>query len=156
MLKPQVHQPLSIKPLFPLSKPFLHGNFGHAFRPVPSTSSLIKGSPKLRIGSVPRNTIKAIATSTEKSIKVKAVVTVKPTVGGFLSNISLQRGFDDLGDLFGKSLLLELVSAELDPSKYSTIIYIYIFSSHKVPTVTIIQGKKLFSKTFLKNSFLAK
>ncbi|KAL9458837.1 hypothetical protein AB3S75_007672 [Citrus x aurantiifolia] len=115
MLKPHVHQPQSIKPLFPLSKPFLHGNFGHAFRPVPSTSSLIKGSPKLRIGSVPRNTIKAIATSTEKSIKVKAVVTVKPTVGGFLSNISLQRGLDDLGDLFGKSLLLELVSAELDP-----------------------------------------
>lgn len=140
MLKPQVHQPQSIKPLFPLSRPFLHGNYGHAFRPVQSTSSLFKGSPKLRIGSVPRNTIKAIATSTEKSIKVKAVVTVKPTVGGFLSNISLDQGLDDLGDLFGKSLLLELVSAELDPSKYSTIIYIYIFSSHKVPTVTIIQG----------------
>ncbi|KAH9741014.1 Lipoxygenase 2 [Citrus sinensis] len=115
MLKPQVHQPQSIKPLFPLSKPFLHGNYGHAFRPVQSTSTLFKGSPKLRIGSVPRNTIKAIATSTEKSIKVKAVVTVKPTVGGFLSNISLDQGLDDLGDLFGKSLLLELVSAELDP-----------------------------------------
>lgn len=115
MLNSQVHQSQSIKPLFPLSKPFLHGNYGHAFRPVQSTSSLTKGSPKLRIGSVPRNTIKAVATSTEKSIKVKAVATVKPTVGGFLSNISLQRGLDDIGDLLGKSLLLELVSAELDP-----------------------------------------
>ncbi|KAM6578937.1 hypothetical protein CsatB_030774 [Cannabis sativa] len=51
----------------------------------------------------------------EKSTKVKAVVTVKPTVGGVLSNISLKRGVDDIQDLLGKTLLLELVSSELNP-----------------------------------------
>lgn len=144
MLNPQVHQSQSLKPtLLPLSKPFLHGNYGHAFRPVQKTPPLIKG-PKIRIGSVPRNSIKAIATSTEKSVRVKAVVTVKPTVGGFLSNISLQRGLDDIGDLFGKSLLLELVSAELDPSKYSTI---SIFRPHKIPTATNNSGlQNVFEK----------
>ncbi|XP_024982632.1 linoleate 13S-lipoxygenase 2-1, chloroplastic-like [Cynara cardunculus var. scolymus] len=46
---------------------------------------------------------------------VKAVVTVQMTVGGVLSNLSITRAFDDIGDLLGKSLLLELVSAEVDP-----------------------------------------
>ncbi|XP_021822570.1 linoleate 13S-lipoxygenase 2-1, chloroplastic-like [Prunus avium] len=54
-------------------------------------------------------------TSTEnKSVSVKAVVTVQVTAGGFLSSL-LTRPLDDFTDLLGKTLLLELVSAELDP-----------------------------------------
>lgn len=48
---------------------------------------------------------------------MKAVLTVKQTVVDFWSDIGLDRGLDDFTDLFGKTLLLELVSAELDPSK---------------------------------------
>lgn len=114
MLKPQVHPSQSLKTLFPLSKPFLHGN-GHAFLPIPSSPSLRKG-PKIRVGFSPSKSIKAVATSAEKSIKVKAVVTVKPTVGTVLSIV------DDIEDMFGKSIVLELVSSELDPSKYSKLI----------------------------------
>ncbi|KAJ0876564.1 putative linoleate 13S-lipoxygenase [Helianthus annuus] len=64
--------------------------------------------------------IKAIAresttASTVKTISLKAVITVNVTVGGFLSNI-LTKGLDDLTDLLGKSLLMELVAAETDPA----------------------------------------
>ncbi|CAN6556037.1 unnamed protein product [Malus baccata var. baccata] len=52
---------------------------------------------------------------TKKFISVKATLTVTLTVGGFLSHIGLARGLDDITDLLGQSLLLELVSAELDP-----------------------------------------
>ncbi|KAI8526272.1 hypothetical protein RHMOL_Rhmol13G0296000 [Rhododendron molle] len=59
--------------------------------------------------------IRAIATSDEKSTRVKAVVSVKVIAGGLLSGLGLAGGLDKITDLFGKSLLLELVSAELDP-----------------------------------------
>ncbi|CAN6696643.1 unnamed protein product [Malus baccata var. baccata] len=52
---------------------------------------------------------------TKKFISVKATLTVTLTVGGFLSNLGLNRGLDDITDLLGQSLLLELVSAELHP-----------------------------------------
>ncbi|ONH99220.1 hypothetical protein PRUPE_6G018700 [Prunus persica] len=52
---------------------------------------------------------------TEKFISVKATITVTLTVGGFLSHLGLKRGLDDITDMLGQSLLLELVSAELDP-----------------------------------------
>ncbi|KAL3379266.1 hypothetical protein AABB24_000135 [Solanum stoloniferum] len=55
------------------------------------------------------NTTKAVVSSTVKSTSVKAVVTVQKQV-----NLSLSRGFDDIGDLLGKSLLLWIVAAELD------------------------------------------
>jgi lipoxygenase len=68
---------------------------------------------------MPSRNIKAVASSTEEATSVKATVTVKVTVGGFLSNlIGIDRGLDDIKDLIGKTLHLELVSAELDPSKY--------------------------------------
>ncbi|KAJ6307298.1 hypothetical protein OIU76_017151 [Salix suchowensis] len=61
--------------------------------------------------------IKAVASLTEEStaIKVKAVVTVKQTIGGLMTSVGIERGLDDIKDLLGKTLLLELVSAELDP-----------------------------------------
>ncbi|KAJ8423313.1 hypothetical protein Cgig2_008842 [Carnegiea gigantea] len=56
-----------------------------------------------------------ITTDTEKSISVKAAVTVKPSVSGVLSNFGASRGLDDVADLLGKSILLELVSTEVNP-----------------------------------------
>lgn len=65
--------------------------------------------------------IKAVAVNkTEKAVKVKAIVSVQPTIGGIFSSLAIDA--DDLTDLLGKTLLVELVSAELDPSTYATII----------------------------------
>ncbi|MED6209624.1 hypothetical protein PIB30_056563, partial [Stylosanthes scabra] len=61
--------------------------------------------------------IKAVAVTTEeedKKLKVKATIRVQPTVGGLFSEMVIERGLDDIADLFGKSLLLELVSSTLD------------------------------------------
>ena len=41
---------------------------------------------------------------------VKTIVTEKPTVGGLLSNLGIDRGLDDIKDLLGETLVLELVS----------------------------------------------
>ncbi|MQL93595.1 hypothetical protein Taro_026230 [Colocasia esculenta] len=57
-------------------------------------------------------------TAAESPTKVKAVVAVKLTVGGMLTNVGLSRGLDDITDLLGKSLYIELVSAELDPGMH--------------------------------------
>ncbi|CAL9003915.1 unnamed protein product [Prunus brigantina] len=59
------------------------------------------------------STLTTTITSTEnKAVSVKAVVTV--TAAGFLSSI-VTSPLDEITDLLGKTLLLELVSAELDP-----------------------------------------
>ncbi|XP_073001808.1 linoleate 13S-lipoxygenase 2-1, chloroplastic [Typha latifolia] len=57
----------------------------------------------------------AIMADTKSPVTVKAVLTVKLTVGGVFAHLGLTRGLDDIGDLLGKSLLLELLSDELDP-----------------------------------------
>ncbi|KAE9616565.1 hypothetical protein Lal_00034877 [Lupinus albus] len=64
------------------------------------------------------NKIKAVAVSEhaeKKSVKVKATITVQLTVGGLFSDLGLERGADDITDLLGKSLHLELVSTTLNP-----------------------------------------
>ncbi|CAA6661598.1 unnamed protein product [Spirodela intermedia] len=48
-------------------------------------------------------------------VKVKCVLTVKPTVGGVLSNFGISRGLDEITDLLGRSIFLDLVSTDLDP-----------------------------------------
>lgn len=57
------------------------------------------------------------STKVVKTTAVKAVVTVQLTAGGLLSSLSWSAPLDAFVDLIGKSLLLEVVSAELDPSK---------------------------------------
>ena len=134
MLKPGIQQSQysSKTCLFLLHKSFIHGNNGSASLPIWSKPSFIKKHKNIHTGFIPCN-IKAVAsTATEKSIKVKAVVTVKPTVRGFLSNLGIQRGLDDIKDLLGKTLLLELVSAELDPGKCSSWAL-----SYKQPTLMV-------------------
>ncbi|KAG6791014.1 hypothetical protein POTOM_000124 [Populus tomentosa] len=114
MLKPQLHQShLSTKIPFLLPKPFIHGS-GHASFPVYSRSLSTKANKKVRAG-YKHGSIKSIASVTQQSTDVKAVVTVKQTVVDFWTEIGIERGLDDFTDLFGKTLLLELVSAELDP-----------------------------------------
>jgi hypothetical protein len=69
-----------------------------------------------------------------EAVMVKAVVTVKITTGSLISNLfGLTAPLDLFTDLLGKTFLLELVSAELDPSKkhyqlYSNPNNIYISS----------------------------
>ena len=107
MLNLQFHnQSQSIRTLSPLPNPFLHGN-GPAFRPAQLRPSF-KKAPKIGVGFSPSiNSIKAIFNLTaEKSTKVKAVITVKPIVSDPLA----------VEKLIG-TLVLELVSAELDPGK---------------------------------------
>lgn len=53
----------------------------------------------------------------EESHKVKAIVTVQQTTSGLLSSV-VTAGLDGFTDLAGKSLLVELISVQLDPSKY--------------------------------------
>ncbi|KAJ4724168.1 Lipoxygenase [Melia azedarach] len=117
MLKPQVQQSQSITTIFPISKPFLHGS-GHVFLPVQASPSF-KKSPKIRSPISQSKSIKALfGGSTGPTTKVKAVISVKPTI---VSTISVD---DEIQDLFGQSLELELVSAELDPktgSEKSTV-----------------------------------
>ncbi|XP_010673575.2 linoleate 13S-lipoxygenase 2-1, chloroplastic [Beta vulgaris subsp. vulgaris] len=68
--------------------------------------------------------VKAVATrANEQSVKVKAIISVKPATG-LLNNININRGLDEIIDMFGKTLLLEIVSAEAQPktgSKKATI-----------------------------------
>ncbi|KAK6802420.1 hypothetical protein RDI58_000200 [Solanum bulbocastanum] len=85
----------------------------------------ILNNKNLRVNKKKKNFItKAVVSSTENSTYVqsstiekstsgKAIVIVQRTVGG--TNFSFTRGLDDIGDLFGRSLLLSIVAAELDP-----------------------------------------
>ncbi|XVF47463.1 hypothetical protein PTKIN_Ptkin03bG0110500 [Pterospermum kingtungense] len=122
MLKPHVQRSNSTKTLLlPLHTPFFQRT-GCTFLPVnsrPSSASFRKTGKPFKPGFVPYKIKAAVASSVSDDIDavstVKALVTVKQTVGGFLSNLGLQRGLDDIQDLLGKSILLELVSAELDP-----------------------------------------
>jgi len=57
---------------------------------------------------------------------VKAIVTVKQSRGGILGNL-VNGGLDGIKDLVGKTLVLELVSDELDPSKFCFSICFHVF-----------------------------
>ena len=50
--------------------------------------------------------------------RVKAVARIKATVGGFLDILQPFRAIDDVKDLIGRSLYLELVSSQLDASEH--------------------------------------
>lgn len=67
--------------------------------------------------------------SDDDQVTIKAVVTVTVTAGGFLSTIGLTRHLEDLG---GKTFLLELVSADLHPSKLALNCIHSNFIHHKI------------------------
>ncbi|XP_077215135.1 linoleate 13S-lipoxygenase 2-1, chloroplastic-like [Tasmannia lanceolata] len=117
MLKPQL---LQQSPLAP-STILLHNSFTSHYlsptsisqvRPVFHSRRAKSGSIRCEVSS----NSPVYATDTEQTtVSVNAIVTVKVTIGSFLTNVGLGRGLDDISDLLGKSLLLELVSSELDP-----------------------------------------
>lgn len=119
-------QQISLKPnCLILNNPCLHGiGSNQTCFHVGSSRPLFTNQKKQR-RLFKRNEcskIKAVAVSDEElieqtSLKVKAIVTVQPTVGGLFSEMALERGLDDITDLLGKSILLEFVSSELDPGK---------------------------------------
>lgn len=80
--------------------------------------------------------IKAIATdksiATTTTTKVKAIITVQVTMGGLISSIGLTKGLDDIADLLGKSLLLELVAAEVDSSKSKNTLKYYKINTMRI------------------------
>ncbi|KAK4254874.1 hypothetical protein QN277_007951 [Acacia crassicarpa] len=51
----------------------------------------------------------------KETTAVKVTLTVLQTVEGYFSGISIQRGLDDIKELLGKSLKVELLSAQLEP-----------------------------------------
>ncbi|KAG6570374.1 Linoleate 13S-lipoxygenase 2-1, chloroplastic, partial [Cucurbita argyrosperma subsp. sororia] len=93
----------------------------HANPLLPIRSGPQRQTPKQNVNSLRLRfparpaVIKAssVASSTEKPLSVKVLVTVQRTLG---SGLYLERGLDDIADLFGKSLVVELVSAEVDPA----------------------------------------
>ncbi|KAJ4850852.1 hypothetical protein Tsubulata_033834 [Turnera subulata] len=120
MMKPKLHSSYTSRPLLSSPKPLLVHASSHASFPFPSSRSS-SSCPKTQRSSVlvgynnPSSANKSAVESTilQQSTEVKAVVTVKQTVLGFFADLPIGR--DDIIDLFGKTLLLELVSAELDP-----------------------------------------
>ncbi|KAK1426304.1 hypothetical protein QVD17_14975 [Tagetes erecta] len=134
MLKPQVHHHKTSAP--PLSKggnkPFFSGDglvdasrnptsfVSHNTLAFPVVKRHSHFGSRRHLGNS-SGQIKAVAGQSNvvrsgvKTISLKAVITVQVTVGGALANLST-RAFDDFTDLLGKSLLLELVAAETDPT----------------------------------------
>ncbi|KAF2309226.1 hypothetical protein GH714_001261 [Hevea brasiliensis] len=120
MLKPQVHYQSNStitnrRAHFLLPKSFINGKELASLLVVKSSRSPFnKARRYIRAASEP-TTIKAVEDVPQQSIKVKALVTVIQTIGGLLTSLGIERGLDDIQDLLGKTLLLELVSTELDP-----------------------------------------
>ncbi|XP_042513709.1 linoleate 13S-lipoxygenase 2-1, chloroplastic-like [Macadamia integrifolia] len=113
---PQLHHTCeTVRSLVLLRKSFfsVHGGPQLGLGPAPP---LRQKQKNCTIRAISRD-VKAVAASdTGKSLTVKAVVTVQLTLGGIFSDIGLDRGLDDFADLLGKTLLLELVSSDLDSS----------------------------------------
>ncbi|KAK1390775.1 Linoleate 13S-lipoxygenase 2-1, chloroplastic [Heracleum sosnowskyi] len=121
MLKPQLHNFSSSKTLLQCHKPFFSENVAKPtfsnIKRARSTSGNKNKNNSVRYAAR-SSTIKSIAnysTTNETTTDVVATVIVQFTVGGFLSNLGWNP-LDDISDLFGKSIQLELVAAELDPS----------------------------------------
>lgn len=123
MLKSPIYHSLSNsnQVLFVSGKPFILSNV-EALSPI--RHRLKPNTPLLRFASP--SVIKAFIPM-EKSLSVKAVVTVDRPVDEFLPNLFKKR-LDHITDVWGaKTLVLEFLSTELDPSKlnYPLIISLY-------------------------------
>ena len=132
MIKPQVYQSQNTNQiLLFLQRPSLHSIrssiplwLGNKVQRQKKLNHLVLVSRNVETNSTTTDT------HTDKStvIKVKAIVKVKVTAGGFFSSLRLDRGIDDITDLLGKSLLLELVSSELDPGMYTyASLFVHLF-----------------------------
>ncbi|XP_077215207.1 linoleate 13S-lipoxygenase 2-1, chloroplastic-like [Tasmannia lanceolata] len=117
MLKSQFHpSPLAPSPIL------LHSSVtSHYWTPasISQLSPLIFRNRRPKSGSIRCEAVSNApldgTTTARTTVSVNAVVTIKKTIGGSLTDVGWDRGLDDISDLLGKSLLLELVSSELDP-----------------------------------------
>ncbi|KAJ4977698.1 hypothetical protein NE237_008478 [Protea cynaroides] len=114
MLNPKVlHHTESARSLALLHKSFVSGHGGAQLNILGPAPSVHKKLRNCTVRCVSGETKAVAETVKDKSLTVKAVVSVQVTSNIF-SNLGLQSGLDAIGDLLGKSLLLELVSSELD------------------------------------------
>ncbi|CAN6703071.1 unnamed protein product [Malus baccata var. baccata] len=84
----------------------------HQNRKKKKSSSLVIRATSVELKSSPAS-VSTVTSTENQAFTVKALVTVTVTAGG--SSIGLNRPPDDNIDLLRKTLLLELVGAELDP-----------------------------------------
>lgn len=71
-----------------------------------------------------------IAKAPVKKIKVKGFITAQER--GVLEAVSWSRPLDDIADIRGKSLLVELISAETDPREYIILFVKRLFIKYKI------------------------
>lgn len=111
------HKPTQTFSIFP-KHTLITGPGNNVHFPIRQQNHFHQKQPRGGLRAASR-TIKAQVTAApEVAVTVKAVVTVKLTVGGLLTNAGVSRGLDDIADLVGKTLLLELASTDLDSSKW--------------------------------------
>ena len=79
-----------------------------------------KQRKKLRLRHSSHGVKASLFTSSQKPVSVKAVITVIEKVGAALTHLGLSRGLDEIADLLGRTILVELVAADLDSSKYNS------------------------------------
>lgn len=110
---------------FFVDKPFILGGSYAPFSIIQPLPQLKKKYSNVRASYAVENAKAVSAGGTDQisNILAKVTLTLKSSAGKCLSSAQgfLNHGLDEFTDLIGKSFLLELVSAELDPSKFSTI-----------------------------------
>ncbi|RWV91158.1 hypothetical protein BHE74_00059313 [Ensete ventricosum] len=128
MLQQGLRAPIHVPSLFLSHKPFLSGHGASCVPPpmaLSSSARRVRASRRRRqiccsSAAAEESTLTVVAAA-KRPVTVNAVLTVLPTVGGAFAHIGITRGIDDIGDLLGKSLHLELVSAELDPGNHHEV-----------------------------------
>ncbi|XP_061998340.1 linoleate 13S-lipoxygenase 2-1, chloroplastic-like isoform X1 [Rosa rugosa] len=126
MMKPQLQKPpssssrsSSLLPLKPGSSAILSSpSFvnilparGHTKHHLTKKYNRIRASSEVKTATANNTGVD----KNDTAVTVKAVVTVQETAANILSTLSLTAPLDTLTDIAGKTFLLELVSAELDP-----------------------------------------
>ncbi|THU58151.1 hypothetical protein C4D60_Mb03t11150 [Musa balbisiana] len=120
MLKQGLRAPTHAPSLFLSHKPLLSGHGASCVPMLSSSSSSARRGRATRrrrqicCSASAEESTPSVVAAAKRPVTVNAVLTVLPTVGGAFAHIGITRGLDDIGDLLGKSLHLELVSAELD------------------------------------------
>lgn len=130
-------------------KPFVVSNvkaplpigFGWGIRPRQRRAELRDAARPARFPVVKVKASSVASPASEKAVSAKAVVTVKRATGG----IYLERGLDDIADLLGKSLLLQLVSAEIDSGTHLSFLFLLTPSLRSFNFQTIILFPKYLS-----------
>ncbi|KAG5227600.1 hypothetical protein OIU77_022285 [Salix suchowensis] len=112
MLKPQFYQQSNpTRTLLRLTKQFIPGNHHASFH----FKSRSKAQKHFKDSFEPRSSKAITSLSQDTKIKVKAILKVKRNVGGVLTSLGIDQGLNDIQELLGKTILLQLISVELDP-----------------------------------------